>query len=70
MVDFYNYGEYGGRNGSVFEVAARINNVTYNRECCGMDTAVTSDASVTYVSLWMAMALLSISVVFTDLVQF
>ena len=22
-------------NGSVFEVAARANNVTYNRECCG-----------------------------------
>ncbi|KXX81776.1 PI-PLC X domain-containing protein 1 [Madurella mycetomatis] len=31
-VDYYNYGNYPG---SVFEVAARMNNVTYNRECCG-----------------------------------
>ncbi|KAM0333049.1 hypothetical protein ACHAQA_001706 [Verticillium albo-atrum] len=29
-VDYYNYG-----NGSVFEVAAMFNNVTYDRECCG-----------------------------------
>ncbi|CRK46923.1 hypothetical protein BN1723_001198 [Verticillium longisporum] len=29
-VDFYDVG-----NGSVFEVAAQFNNVTYNRECCG-----------------------------------
>jgi hypothetical protein len=32
LVDFYNE---GSTNGSVFEVAARANNVTYNRECCG-----------------------------------
>ncbi|TGO07182.1 hypothetical protein BTUL_0314g00110 [Botrytis tulipae] len=36
-VDFYNVGK-----GSVFEVAAEWNNVTYNRECCG--TSATSDA--------------------------
>lgn len=30
-VDYYNVG-----NGSVFEVAARLNNVTYNRPCCGL----------------------------------
>jgi hypothetical protein len=29
-VDYYNVG-----NGSVFEVAAKYNNVTYNRACCG-----------------------------------
>ncbi|KAG7109571.1 putative secreted protein like [Verticillium longisporum] len=29
-VDFYDVGD-----GSVFEVAAQFNNVTYNRECCG-----------------------------------
>lgn len=23
-------------NGSVFEVAAKFNNVTYNRQCCGL----------------------------------
>ncbi|PBP22287.1 hypothetical protein BUE80_DR006843 [Diplocarpon rosae] len=30
-VDYYNVG-----NGSVFEVAAHFNNVTYTRECCGL----------------------------------
>ncbi|KAJ2966060.1 hypothetical protein NQ176_g10323 [Zarea fungicola] len=35
-VDYYNYGSTNGsRNGSVFEAAARVNNVTYNRPCCG-----------------------------------
>lgn len=38
LVDFYNVG-----NGSVFEVAAEMNGVTYKRPCCGI--AVTSDAS-------------------------
>ncbi|KAF9738783.1 hypothetical protein PMIN06_010514 [Paraphaeosphaeria minitans] len=33
LVDYYNYGS--PMNGSVFEVAARANNVTYDRECCG-----------------------------------
>jgi hypothetical protein len=32
IVDFYNQGP---TNGSVFEVAARANGVTYNRQCCG-----------------------------------
>ncbi|EFQ86475.1 hypothetical protein PTT_18252 [Pyrenophora teres f. teres 0-1] len=32
LVDFYDDGSY---EGSVFEVAARANNVTYNRKCCG-----------------------------------
>lgn len=31
-VDYYNYG-------SVFEAAARMNNVTYNRKCCGVPQA-------------------------------
>ncbi|KAK0728551.1 PLC-like phosphodiesterase [Lasiosphaeria miniovina] len=35
-VDYYNY---GGFPGSVFEVAARMNNVTYNRPCCGKSSA-------------------------------
>ena len=33
LVDYYNHGS--PMNGSVFEVAARANNVTYNRGCCG-----------------------------------
>ncbi|ORY10891.1 PLC-like phosphodiesterase [Clohesyomyces aquaticus] len=32
LVDYYNAGPF---NGSVFEVAARANNVTYDRKCCG-----------------------------------
>lgn len=32
LVDYYNDGSYPG---SVFEVAAQMNNVTYNRPCCG-----------------------------------
>ncbi|KAI0400245.1 PLC-like phosphodiesterase [Xylaria palmicola] len=32
-VDYYNQGGYPG---SVFEVAARMNNVTYNRPCCAV----------------------------------
>ncbi|KAL8787000.1 MAG: hypothetical protein Q9213_002435 [Squamulea squamosa] len=39
LVDFYNVGA-----GSVFKVAAQHNNVTYDRECCGM---VPSSASIT-----------------------
>jgi hypothetical protein len=36
LVDYYNYGNF---NGSVFEVAARANDVTYNnRSCCGTET--------------------------------
>ncbi len=31
LVDYYNVD-----GGSVFEVAARFNNVTYNRPCCGL----------------------------------
>ncbi|KAF2471902.1 PLC-like phosphodiesterase [Lindgomyces ingoldianus] len=35
LVDYYNFGNF---NGSVFEVAAAANNVTYNRKCCGTET--------------------------------
>ena len=35
LVDYYNFGNF---NGSVFQVAAAANNVSYNRDsCCGMD---------------------------------
>jgi len=34
-VDYYNVG-----NGSVFQVAAKWNNVTYNRQCCGLVASV------------------------------
>ncbi|KAI1336102.1 PLC-like phosphodiesterase [Xylariaceae sp. FL0016] len=35
-VDYYNYGGYPG---SVFQVQANLNNVTYNRQCCGSTTS-------------------------------
>jgi len=38
-VDFYNVG-----NGSVFEVAAKLNNVTYDRKCCGFVTGSSAGA--------------------------
>ncbi|KAK7427882.1 hypothetical protein QQZ08_005655 [Neonectria magnoliae] len=41
-VDYYNY---GGFPGSVFEVAAEMNNVTYNRSnCCGTTSAAPQQA--------------------------
>ena len=36
LVDYYNDGSYPG---SVFEVAAQMNNVTYNQPCCGQGTS-------------------------------
>lgn len=41
LVDYYNYGPF---NGSVFQVAADMNNVTYNGKCCGMKSSGTSFA--------------------------
>ncbi|KAJ5145478.1 uncharacterized protein N7515_000042 [Penicillium bovifimosum] len=43
LVDYYNYGR---PNGTVFEVAAKMNNVTYNRKCCGMESGALREASV------------------------
>nr|OQO21215.1 hypothetical protein B0A51_08970 [Rachicladosporium sp. CCFEE 5018] len=40
LVDYYNFGDPGP--GSVFEVAARMNGVTYNRKCCGVASAGTT----------------------------
>jgi hypothetical protein len=47
LVDFYNMGPF---NGSVFEVAARANNVTYNRKCCGV-ASLASTSRTSLVSL-------------------
>lgn len=42
LVDFYNYGDF---NGSVFEIAARMNNVSYNPgTCCGENINVNEGA--------------------------
>ncbi|KAF1942348.1 PLC-like phosphodiesterase [Clathrospora elynae] len=42
LVDFYNQGPI---NGSVFEVAARANNVTYDRTCCGKAKSLANASS-------------------------
>ncbi|KAH9876308.1 hypothetical protein J1614_004187 [Plenodomus biglobosus] len=60
LVDFYNQGPV---NGSVFEVAARANNVTYNRECCGKAKSagvILLKPSTTYIAL---MALIGVVLV-------
>ncbi|KAJ5951238.1 uncharacterized protein N7479_009651 [Penicillium vulpinum] len=43
LVDYYNYGDF---NGSVFEVAAKMNNVTYNRKCCGQESGALPAVSI------------------------
>lgn len=42
LVDYYNQ---GNTNGSVFEVAAQMNNVTYNGHCCGSTSSAASLSS-------------------------
>jgi len=41
LVDYYNFGNFSG---SVFEVAAQMNNVTYHRKCCGSTTSAATKA--------------------------
>lgn len=47
-VDYYNVG-----NGTVFEVAAKYNNVTYTRECCGLPASAAMSAYER--TTWLAM---------------
>ncbi|KAF2266675.1 hypothetical protein CC78DRAFT_552326 [Lojkania enalia] len=55
LVDYYDRGSFPG---SVFEVAARANNVTYNRNCCGKVSlaASTTHPSAAYLGLIIAVA--------------
>ncbi|KAL1955986.1 hypothetical protein VTO42DRAFT_7886 [Malbranchea cinnamomea] len=54
LVDYYNI---GSSNGSVFQVAAEMNNVTYHGKCCGLKSSATRNipstgfASVQYLAL-------------------
>ncbi|KAM0668405.1 hypothetical protein ACQRIT_000941 [Beauveria bassiana] len=57
-VDYYNYGS-DTFNGSVFLAAARLNNVTYNRTCCGNVSAAPGLTSPTY---WVGAAVLTLAV--------
>lgn len=59
LVDFYNRGS--PESGSVFEVAARANNVTYDRKCCGQSANVAGSVNVSgwiYAVIGIATALL------------
>lgn len=58
LVDYYNDGSYPG---SVFEVAARLNNVTYNRPCCGHSLAVSAAANAFPHSLLLATISVSVA---------
>ncbi|KAJ5684705.1 uncharacterized protein N7477_001050 [Penicillium maclennaniae] len=53
LVDYYNYGD--PKNGSVFEVAAEMNNVTYNWKCCGSKSAAVHGVSISSLSTLLAL---------------
>jgi len=63
LVDFYNRG-----NGSVFEVAAKMNNVTYNRPCCGQVLSLNGVETLRRPAMGMVMMLVGI-IVLTFMVQ-
>lgn len=49
LVDYYNYGNF---DGSVFQVAANVNNVTYDpKSCCGSDFINTANEPFPYWTL-------------------
>ncbi|OJJ83380.1 PI-PLC domain-containing protein [Aspergillus glaucus CBS 516.65] len=53
LVDYYNYGNF---NGSVFEVAAEMNNVTYNGQCCGTTSAASNLAGLNMMAMLLVIA--------------
>ncbi|GKT50294.1 uncharacterized protein ColSpa_10475 [Colletotrichum spaethianum] len=53
-VDYYNY---GGFPGSVFEVQAKMNNVTYTRDCCGKVTGASPGRPAVSSAVILGMAL-------------
>jgi len=54
LVDYYNDGNF---NGSVFDVAAEMNNVTYNNQsCCGTASAAAPGMSAVTVSTMLLVA--------------
>lgn len=62
LVDYYNRGSPSA--GSVFQVAARANNVTYTQDCCGNVESSAPPAS----SIRFSMALAAVAVGFVWLV--
>lgn len=51
LVDYYNNGD-----GSVFEVAAKHNNVTYTGKCCGVSSSGAADVKSSAIALVVALA--------------
>lgn len=58
LVDYYNYGD--PKPGSVFEVAARWNNVTYNRPCCGSEANACAVSRASLMAVYVVTALVVI----------
>lgn len=56
LVDYYNRGSPSA--GSVFQVAARANNVTYTQDCCG-----NVESSASSMRFSMALAAVAVAVV-------
>lgn len=56
LVDYYNMGPF---NGSVFEVAARANNVTYRGKCCGSTSLATHVAQPSAVNVALIIAMVA-----------
>ncbi|GAB7342185.1 hypothetical protein MBLNU457_g0438t2 [Dothideomycetes sp. NU457] len=56
LVDYYNYGNVPG---SVFDVAAKYNGVTYNRACCGATASGATNLSMSHYLLAIAFILTS-----------
>ncbi|KAJ5805952.1 PLC-like phosphodiesterase [Penicillium pulvis] len=60
LVDYYNDGNFAG---SVFEVAAEMNNVTYNGDCCG----ISSDAVRMNITITLSITIAVLSTLLTYL---
>lgn len=58
LVDYYNHGKPS--NGSVFQVAAKANNVTYTQKCCGYD----QEASGARISMQKSTGILAVAFLF------
>lgn len=59
LVDFYDKG-----NGSVFEVAAQMNNVTYTGKCCGTDISIRGGAAELKIPAGLAVGLVAVALSF------
>ena len=66
LVDYYNIGPENS-NGSVFQVAANMNNVTYHGNCCGLKSFATRSIPVSGLMGVPSLALLAMAVMMIQL---